>query len=296
VQKWRITPIKRLISASDPFTDNAHLHHVWRGLAQYPNDTGLAQPMFIKWIADRPLLAAELASALTAQAFDLPVPDGCLVLADAADLPGLPRAAACEGANKILCYGSQFMGPDDTVGRPIAEAYVQEWIWQQVCNTDTGPQGGVWDELLANEDRHCDNVVSSGARWWLIDHEGALPSLASMMRRFSEALVRQSLIDHHSRHNELANEMMRRRDDHGMARLPGEWQRKMRRLEILIAVSKNWDTTTLPYVDNTLEFTRHYLHGMRLRIPALSLHLAQRLGIPTAASLWNSPPSNPPSA
>lgn len=265
-----------------------HLNKVWRGMAQRANSLEPGLPMMVKWVAKKEVLAAELACAVAARALRLPVPGGALVMAEKADLPGLPQRVRGGPKDMVLCFGSELQWPDDTMARPRAADDAEEWVWQQVCHSSQGASGGVWDELVANEDRHCQNLVFDGARWWLIDHERALPSVAKVMEKFAQAIARQAVIEERARQNILASEMLARRPmDHKMEALPAAWTGQRQRLQWLVEQSRDW-AVGVPDVDTVLMMAHVYLSSIALRLPTLALHLKHRLAQPDAASLWNS--------
>ena len=287
LQRWRVPPVMRLLSTGTLLEGN-HTNKVWRGLAQAPGSMEPGVPLIVKWASRNEVLAAELACALAARALRLQVPSGVLVLAEKSDLPGLPHRVRGAGTDRVLCFGSELQWPDDSLARPVQAAAAEEWIWQRLCDTPQGPSGGVWDELVANDDRHCDNVIFDGHRWWLIDHEFTLPSVAKVMKRFAETAMRQTVIDDRSKDNTLAGEMIKRRPhDHKMDDLPASWQGQRLRLRWLADQAQQWATGQAP-VDTVLMMTHVYLRSIDLRLPALALHLQRRLARPESASLWNS--------
>lgn len=294
LQRWREPPVYRLL-CTGMLLDGNHQNKVWRGMAQTPGSTEPALPLIVKWTDKKEVVAAELACALAAKALRLQIPGGAIVLAEKADLPGLPQRVRGAGTDLVICYGSELQFPDDTLARPTRADAAEEWIWQRLCNTPQGPAGGVWDELVANDDRHCENVVFDGHRWWLIDHEYSLPGVARAMKKFTETSTRQGLIDYRAKENTLAAQVLRRRAaDHKMADLPTQWAPLRQRLQWLADQAQNWQTDMEP-VNTVLMMTHFYLRGIELRLPALALHLHDRLAQPEGASLWNSS-SNPTSS
>ncbi|GEM_PF-1335303 len=287
LQRWRAPPIYRLLSTST-LLEGEHLNKVWRGMAQVPGSTEPALPVIVKWTDKKEVIAAELACSLAARAFKLQVPAGVIVLAEKGDLPGLPLRVKGANTDLVICFGSELQWPDDTFARPSKSDAAEEWIWQRICDTAQGPAGGVWDELVANEDRHCQNVVFDGHRWWLIDHEHTLPAVAKVMRRFAEQVARQAVIEHAASKNALAAEVARRRpNDHQMENLPEVWTRARGRLQWLADQAQHWHTGW-GHVDTILMMTHVYLRSIDLRLPALALHLERRLMKPEKASLWSS--------
>lgn len=287
LQRWRETPVMRLLCTGSLLQGN-HLNKVWRGMAQRSSSLEPAVPMMVKWVAKKEVLAAELACAAAARALKLPVPGGALVLAEKHDLPGLPAKVRGASTDPVICFGSELQWPDDTLARPRGTYAAEEWVWGQVCQSQQGASGGVWDELVANDDRHSENLVYDGLRWWLIDHERALPSVAKVMQKFAEAVARQTVIDERASRNTLATEMlMRRPTDHKMETLPSSWTSQRQRLIWMADQAQSW-STGIPDVDTALMMAHVYLRSINLRLPALALHLQDRLARPSAASLWNS--------
>lgn len=289
LQRWREAPVYRLLSTGLPLEGN-HLNKVWRGLCQKPGSTEPGIPMVVKWMAKPEALATELACTLAARALKLQVPGGALVLAERGQLPRLPNRVRGADTDLVICFGSELQWPDDTAARPKQADAAEEWVWSKLCSTPQGPSGGVWDELLVNTDRHCENVVFDGNRWWLIDHEDALSSVAKVMKQFTQTAARQSVIEQRSKVNTLASEVLRRRPaDHKMDALPATWSGLRTRLRWLMDQAQRWDGSThMPQVDNVLFMTSVYLSGIDLRLPALHSHLSQRMQLPQAESLWNS--------
>lgn len=287
LQRWRHPPIVRLLSPGSLLPGN-HTHKVWRGLAQTPGNTEPGVPLIVKWLEKNEHLAADLACALAAQALRLQVPAGMLVLAEKDQLPSLPRRVTGAGSNVLLCFGSEYQWPDDTAARPTEAVAVEEWIWRRLCETAQAPAGAVWDELVANDDRHHENVVFDGSKWWLIDHESTLDPVAKVMKRFAEQQMRLSVIDHASPTNRLAKEVLTRRpSDHKMEAIPDVWKASRQRVAWLAEQSQKWHTPHEP-VNTVLMMTHVYLRSIELRLPALALHLQSRLSKPESILQWNS--------
>jgi hypothetical protein len=45
-----------------------------------------------------------------------------------------------------------------------------DFVWGKICEDEIAPTGAVWDELVANPDRHVQNLLFDGSKWWLFDH------------------------------------------------------------------------------------------------------------------------------
>lgn len=286
LQRWRSPPVYQLLSGGAPLPGD-HQNKVWRGLAQTPGNTEPGISLCIKWVRQKEALATELACALAAQALRLQVPRGVLVIADKDQLPGLPARVSGTARDKVLCFGSELQWPDDTLARPVGREAVEDWVWRRLCESTQGPAGAVWDELVANEDRHFQNVVFDGHRWWLIDHEFTLEPVAKAIKKFTEQATRQAVIEHRSAGNLLAYEVMTRRSDHNMQAVPGSWNNLKQRLLWMVGQSQQW-RTGLSEVDTVLMMASFYLASIELRLPALPLHLSSRMQNPSKTLSWNS--------
>lgn len=283
LEEWRSPPLYRLLS-SGALLEGSHVNKVWRGLVHPVGDTAPGVPMMIKWLADPIALATELACALAGQALRLQVPAGRLVLAEADMLQGLPSRFP---GRRVLCFGSQLQWPDDMTVRLIKDdAAVEEHIWQKLCETPQAPTGAAWDELVANEDRHHQNVVYDGRQWWLFDHEAALEPIARVMKRFAQQSARQEVAAHHAKRNQIAEQLViRRPNDHAIERQAPNLLALRYRLQWLADAARNWRTGNAD-VDQTFAVAEIVLRSIDLRLPALALHLQQRLAKPEGASLW----------
>lgn len=288
LQRWRVPPVYQMLSGG-LLLPGRHENKVWRGLAQYPDNTEPGVSLCIKWVKKKEVLATELACSLAAQALKLHVPRGVLVIADRDQLPELPAEAGEGESNRVLCFGSELQWPDDTLARPVGISAVEEWVWRSVCGSPQGPVGAVWDELVANEDRHFENVVFDGHRWWLIDHEFTLQPVAKAMKRFTETAIREGVIDYQPLENALAHEVATRRRDHDMQKVPQTLNSSKQRLLWMVGQARQW-RTGIAEVDTVLMMAWYYLSSIELRLPALPLHLDRRLRTTKEHAEW--PPSN----
>ena len=291
LEVWRRPPVCRLTS-SGLLLEGNHQNKVWRGLVAVEGSVDACRPMAIKWLPRQVTLATELACSLAGQALRLRVPAGYLVLAGVDQLPGLPRRAL-SGGDTVVCFGSTLQWPDDSLARMLADdSAVEELTWRKVCETPQGSSGAAWDELLANSDRHYENVVFDGQDWWLIDHELALEPLNKLYRRWVQAATRQEIADHSASANALATEMLQRRPkDHGLLKQPDSLMTQRVRLQWLADQTRNWRMGH-PAIDGVFDIAEVVLRSIDLRLPTLALHLNRRLSVPDATSLWNS--SSPP--
>jgi hypothetical protein len=286
LQRWRVPPIYRMLSPGT-LLSGEYKNKVWRAIAQIPGSTEPGTPMIVKWIEKKENLAAELACALAASALRLRVPTGVLVLAETDMLTGLPKRLTDISQGTVICFGSEFQWPDDTLAKPTDSDQVKDWVWSRLCETSQGSHGGVWDELLANEDRHTENVVFDGKAWWLIDHERSLTPVSSFMMKFAESAVRQAVVQHRAKGNPIASEMLSRHPNtHKMESIPQSLANLRSRLVWLIEQVQKWKTGNSD-LDTLFMMTEIYLRSIDLRLPALPMHLHERLKQPATPDLWS---------
>lgn len=286
LQDLRQPPIYYMLSGGT-YVPGQNKNKVWRGLAQLAGNTEPGSSFFVKWLDKNEVLATELACSLAARALKLQVPRGVLLVAERDQLPGISLRVTGAATDRVLCFGSELQWPDDTTARPTGHQAVEEWVWKRICASPQGPAGAVWDELVANEDRHYQNVVFDGHQWWLIDHERSLSPVAKVMKRFAEQATRLKVVEYEARSNQLAYEVMTRRKDHNMTSLPTAWGPLRHRLNWVISQARQWKTG-IPQIDTVLMMAEIYLSSIELRLPALSLHLSHRMQKPEKSLLWTS--------
>lgn len=284
-------PVVQLVSAGAPI-DVGQVHRVWRGLVQTPGSVQPAIPVVLKYMPSHVKLAIELACSLASAVLRLPVPRGMLALANPEELRGLPvDSKALPGRDEVLCYASVLRWPDDTAERALeGDPSINDFLWRRFCEHKTAAPGAAWDELVANADRHTGNFIYDGVRYWLIDHELSLRPIADSIRQMTDSATRQSVIDHVARDNQLAHQLLQHRpNDHGMLAQPRQFESRTRALEGLAVTMSHW-RTGIATLDTVLLDAEIVLRGIILRLPALGLHLNQRLSTPTGPLLWT--PSN----
>lgn len=281
---WNQPPVTRLLATATRFPGN-HTHKTWRGLAAPPGTTEPGADMLLKWIPRQPQVAIELACAMAADVLGIPVPLGSLVLCDRDQLPGLPAYAK---GHTLVCFGSHFKRKNAAFAASVQDASIEDLIWSRVCETPTGRSGAAWDELAANSDRHCDNLLYDGLRWWLFDHDLALAPLTKWARKFAQQMTRQSIVEHRAAENLLAERMIRLRpNDHGLDREPRALACRRSRLTLLAeTVRCNWrsDHSAIAPLIPLVEVT---LRSIELRLPTLAMHLSERIGRKEDATLWD---------
>lgn len=282
-------PITHLVSSGAPVYAG-QVNRAWRAMVQSPGSTGPALPIILKYMESQVRLAMELGCSLAAHVLRLPVPRGMLVLANPAELQGVPaKARPLSGRSELLCYGSVLRWPEDTVERAIDDdARVEDFLWQRFCATKTAAPGAAWDELVANDDRHTRNFIFDGSRYWLIDHELALRPLADAVRQMAQAATRQLVLDHRAPRNQVATQLNSRRPtDHGMLTQPPAFQARLKALEALVLRMQRWRTGVGP-LDDVLTDAETIVRGIILRLPALGEQLARRLSSTSGPLLWES--------
>lgn len=285
LEVWRGPPVFRLLSSAIPLHGN-HLNKVWRGLVHREGSADSGVPMIIKWLPDQIKLMTELACAMAGQALKLPVPSGGLVLCPADQLPELPQGAS---SVTLVCFGSylQFEDRGSAALMKDEDGVVAEYIWRQVCESKAAAPGAAWDELVANGDRHCENVIFDGSQWWLFDHERALEPLRLVMQRFADQVIRQQLIDHRAGRNTLAQELLRRRPhDHRIDAEGNALFVRRQRLRWMADVVGKWKTEDQA-LNAMFQICEVVLMSIDLRLPVLAMSLQQRLSTPSGEALWD---------
>lgn len=280
-------PLVQMVSAGAPIHEG-QVHRAWRAMVQTPGSIEVATPVVLKYMPSHVKLSIELACSLTSSVLHLPVPRGMVALANPAELQGLPTdARPLPGRAEVACYASVLRWPDDTAERAMGDdPSVTDFLWQRFCETKVAAPGAAWDELVANGDRHAGNFVYDGVRYWLIDHELSLKPIADAIKQMADQATRQQVIDHRARDNQVAQQMLRRRPrDHGILQQPRLFETRKRSLEVLAAKMRQWRTGT-PSLDAIFTDAEIVLRGIIMRLPALALHLTDRLEHPTGPLLW----------
>lgn len=264
-----------------------HSNPAWRGRVVHEGIAGESLPMVVKLVEDQVTFAVELACGLAARELRLPVPLPGLVVAEREDLPELPDRVKGE---RLLLVGSHYQKPDALLAEVLKDNdAAEELIWQRVCGTNAGTQGAVWDELVANADRHSENLLFDGSAWWLFDHDLALPPASEFVKQPLIVDARREAAAFTAKANLLAHEMLRRRpNDHGMMELPKKLASASKRLQALAQWACKWqhgDTR----IEGLLQLSGVVLGLIELRLPALAEQLQWRIGQPSSDSLWTSP-------
>ena len=260
-------------------------HDTWHARVVHEAISSHSMPMIVKAVRSQITLAIEVACGMAARELRLAVPQPGLVVADRSDLPDIDEGISGE---RLLLVGSHYQKPDAlfaeaTENNPAAE----EMIWTKVCESPVARQGAAWDELIANPDRHCENVLFDGTDWWLFDHDQALEPASRFAGKAQDAPTRQEAIDFNAKVNLLANQLLRRYS--GMGRTIIDQSRKMdlnaKRLLALARYAETWSHKDQD-VHSTLQLIAVVLGLIHLRIPALAEKLQARVNTPTNPSLW----------
>lgn len=258
-----------------------HSHDTWHVRVVHESIAGHSLPMIVKAIPSQVTMAVELACGLAARELRLNVPQPALVLADRSDLPDLETKMP--GGDQVVLIGSHYQRPDALFAEAVQEsAAAEELIWQNVCSGPVARQGAVWDELIANPDRHCENVLFDGTTWWLIDHDQALAPAAQFTQEPQGEHVRRQAIEYNAEVNQLATELTRRFAGQHQSIL--EQARRIdsgaKRLHALTTYAATWTHPVLT-VHHVLQLVSVVLGLIHLRLPALKEKIGRRVGIPS---------------
>ncbi|MFA9275061.1 MAG: hypothetical protein ACEQSE_09335 [Candidatus Aquirickettsiella gammari] len=165
-----------------------------------------------------------------------------------------------------------------------------EFIWSRVCSSDTGARGASWDELVANPDRHSENLLFDGKIWWLFDHDQALPRSREFISTKTTAEEKRNALLFRAKCNQLAEQMLKRRpNDHDLSKQASEFKRYKIQLWELKSFAKNWKSD-IPEIQDIYQITHQLIDKIYTRLPSLELYLDQRISAPDANSLWTYPP------
>lgn len=278
-------PVYYLAATADK-REGDHSNDVWRARVVHDSLPNQSLPMMVKALTSQVAMAVEIACALAARELRLPVPQPGLVYAERSMLPGIRAKYA---GDPILLVGSQYQRPDALFAELVEDhPAAEELVWQRLCDTPTAREGAVLDELIANPDRHCENVLFDGVSWWLFDHDQALAPAANYVTKSDHAAARQAAIDFTAKANRLAHQLLQRhRDKHGILEQIRKVDNGTKRLHALAQYARNW-THQDPRISETLQLVGVVLGLIHLRLPALAEKLNVRLGNPPPTlSLWS---------
>lgn len=169
IPKTRLANVVPGVAALD--LDDKGVNETFIGLIQTATDQ---QRAYIKVLGPRQLVN-ELVCSTLGRAVGLPIPEGFIVRANATDLPESGILATHEGDALIFACAD--------VGRPslkrrLTESGVQ-FLTQLFTTWTQWDEAAVFDEWIANPDRHPGNLLVEGPdKVWLIDHSHALTSPA----------------------------------------------------------------------------------------------------------------------
>lgn len=277
-------PLYRLLGVADK-VHGKHLNHVWKGLAGVPGANEPALPAVVKYLPNTAQIDIELACGLASQVLGLPVPRPALVIAELDDLPSHP-ASLKDGP--VVLFGSVFQTPDPFMAQYAGQGDLgAEHIWSHVCNDKAGSSGSAWDELVANPDRHAQNLIFDGLKWWLFDHNLALQPVSRLYKAISDSASQAQLVAHTAKVNQLLEQVVRRRPhDHGIEQEAQKLARNSQRLKMLAIEMDRW---VLPpgKLTDIVRAASLIVNLIALRLEPLSMYLAARLKKPDAEALWN---------
>lgn len=243
--------------------------------------------MILKYLPGQVKAAIELACALAARELALPVPRPGLVVAEREFLTELPDSIQGE---YLLLVGSHYQRPDSFMAEVTSagDAAAEELIWRTVCSSPVGAPAAAFDELVANADRHCENMLFDGAQWWLFDHDAALPPASQYILTPALQAARLQAAEFMAKANQMAHEMLRRRpNDHGILAEPRRFEARSKRVHALAKYADEW-THEDPRIAQVLQLTGVVLGLIHLRLAPLAEHLHTRLNQAPPLSLsWS---------
>ena len=282
-------PIYHLAGAAQSRGCGDHSHDTWYARAVHADIAGQSLPMIVKRIPSPVVAAVEIACGLAARELRLNVPMPGLVVAEREDLPDLDEDVP---GQRFLLVGSHYQRPDALFAEVVANhPAAEELIWDRVCGTLVARQGAAWDELIANPDRHSENLLFDGSTWWLFDHDQALAPAAQYVADESDQQKRLEALAFNASENQLVEQLKQRLRDEIRAIL--EQSRRFdagaRRLQSLAHYSREWKHTESD-IQHLLGLVSIILGLIHLRLPALAEKLHHRLEQPFAGhpNLWTS--------
>jgi hypothetical protein len=264
-----------------------HTHPVWLGRVVHEQVAGESLPMIVKLLDSQVTAAVELSCALAARELRLPVPRPGLVVAERSLLTGVPESVKGE---VLLLVGSHYQRPDSFMAAVVAagDDAAEEHIWRTLCVSPTGAPAAAFDELVANADRHCENVLFDGAQWWLFDHDMALPPASQYVVSPNLKERRLEAIAFMAKANQIAREMLQRRPkDHSMMTQPTQFDSRTTAVKALSIRAEGWHHAD-PNIEAVFRLTSVVLGLIHLRLPALGEQLRARIGNPNPPGLqWS---------
>ena len=282
-------PIYHLAGAAQSRSDGGHTHDTWYARVVHADIAGQSLPMIVKRIPSPVVAAVEIACGLAARELRLNVPMPGLVVAEREDLPNLDDDVQ---GQRFLLVGSHYQRPDALFAEVVANhPAAEELIWERVCSTLVARQGAAWDELIANPDRHSENVLFDGSTWWLFDHDQALAPAAQYAVNESNQQHRLDALAHNAVENQLADQLKQRLRNEIRAIL--EQSRRLeagaRKLQTLTHYAREWKHPEAD-IQHLLKLVSIVLGLIQLRLPALAekLHLRLEQPIFGHSSLWTS--------
>lgn len=284
-------PIYHLAGAASK-RDGDHTHEAWHVRVVHEAIPGYSLPMIVKAVPSQVTMAIEIACGLAARELRLNVPQPGLVVADRAELPEIDDDTP---GDRLLLVGSHYQRPDALFAEAVANSRAAEdMIWEKLCATGVAKQGAAFDELIANPDRHCENVIFDGTTWWLFDHDQALEPAHAYSTRHTDPHARQEAIAHSAATNLLAQELVRRyaRQVQMIMEQCKRLNSGAKRLNALAGYAFGWKHPD-HQVQAVLQLVAVVLGLIGLRLPALAEKLQARVdpGRPSP-DLWTSPTRN----
>ncbi len=284
--RFKEPPLFFLLSPAELLKGD-HTNVAWRAQVGRAENPSAALPMVVKYLKGGQIpLCIELACALSAQVLKLPIPQPALVIAERDQLFGLPAHVT---GSSFLLIGSHYKKPDVLMAQMVNDnPAAEEFIWSRVCDSETGPKGAAWDELVVNADRHSENLLFDGSQWWLFDHDLALPKTPDYLRKGATREQRSMALTFQAQCNQLATQMVQRQpSSHGLAELARDLTKFRRELHALSGYAAKWRSDDLT-LDGIFGVTAILIDKIALRLPALAEYISRRLANPDPPSLWTS--------
>lgn len=284
--KFLPPPIYHLAGAAVK-REGDHSHDTWHVRVVHEAISGYSMPMIVKAVRSPIVLAIEVACGMAAHELQLAVPQPGLVVADREDLPDIDEDLP---GQRLLLVGSHYQRPDALFAEAVDNSpAAEELIWTKVCESHVATQGAAWDELIANPDRHCENVLFDGTTWWLFDHDQALAPAANFASATHNTDTRNEAIAFNAQVNLLADQLLKRyaaKAPQSIVDQHKRLERGAKRLHALARYAESWSHPDQD-VHSTLQLIGVVLGLIQLRLPALAQKLRDRVNTPTdARSLW----------
>lgn len=140
---------------------------------------------------------------------------------------------------------------------------------------------------MANPDRHAQNLLFDGVKWWLFDHNLALQPLSDLYTSIGEASAQRKVVDHIARVNQILSQLkIRHSGNEDILKEADRLAKQAKKLTLLAIEMRKWklDARIAPI----MMIAATIVDLIALRLKPLGMYLEQRLETPTANNLWSS--------